>query len=189
MIGAMPRWHLKVFPLILASLLLAVDQISKFWIRDSLMIGESVPEEGLIRLTRVANQGIIFGLDVPLAVPLLLSLMAIAISVLIFYRYGLHRSALVRLAMGFFVGGTLGNTIDRLYHGQVTDFIDISLWGGLARSVSNPADVCALIGISLFLVAIVRLRFSRVPSQAYLVPYLWRRMTQSDQDSGADWER
>lgn len=185
MISGLSRWHRQIFPLILASLVLAIDQVSKLWIRGSLSVGESIPEEGLFRLTRVVNQGIIFGLDAPIAVPLAMSLLAVAVSVLIFYRCGLHESALIRLAMGFFVGGALGNMIDRLYFGHVTDFIDVRLWDGLVRSVSNPADLSIMIGITLFLAAIVRLRFSRVPDRAYLIPYMWRRLVQKDCDRNA----
>ena len=177
----LPRWRTKVFPLILASLFVAVDQVSKLWIRYGLTAGESIPEEGLVRLTRVANQGIILGLDVPVTLPLLLSTVTIASVLFFFYRFNLHRSTLIRLATAFFVGGALGNMIDRLCYGEVTDFIDVQVWSGPVRSVFNPADLFIMAGIAIMVFLIVRLRL-RMPSEAYLIPYVWRRLLRYQQD-------
>ena len=55
------KWENAISPLT-ALLIVAADQLSKFWIRSNLAIGESLFEIGFFRLTRVHNSGAAFGL-------------------------------------------------------------------------------------------------------------------------------
>jgi signal peptidase II len=67
--------------------------------------------------------------------------------VFVYYRYPLSREKLIKIALGFLVGGAIGNLIDRLFigeFGKVTDFIDIGAW-----PVFNLADSATVIGVIL----------------------------------------
>ena len=147
---------------IVALLALEVDQISKLWVREGLVLGESIPQEGVLRITRVANHGMIFGVPAPSAVSLLLPLIVIALFVYLYRLYVFSDSRLLNVAVGLFIGGSLGNVVDRIAFGHVTDFVDLALRGGVVRTTFNIADVCIIIGIILFGIFFLRLRLTSV---------------------------
>jgi signal peptidase II len=147
--------------LIPASLVLLVDQVTKVVVRGNLAEGESVPEEGFLRITHLTNSGIIFGLDAPLAVSLVLPVLVLAVALFLYFRYGPFDGWLMNVAVALFVGGSLGNLLDRLILGHVTDFFDVRLWGGYHWPAFNVADVGILLGAILFIVFVFKLRSGR----------------------------
>ena len=54
-------------------------------------------------------------------------------------------TGLSRLALGLVLGGTVGNLIDRLCFGYVTDFIDVGIWPAF-----NVADSAITVGVLIF---------------------------------------
>lgn len=141
---------------------MAADQLSKLWVRENLALGESVPREGIFRLTYVANRGIIFGIGMPATVSLILPLVVVVVALFLYYRYSLFNNSLMNVAMGFFVGGSLGNLVDRLFFGHVTDFVDIH-WGRFQWPTFNLADMAILLGTLLFIVFIFGFRLRKTP--------------------------
>lgn len=152
------RWVSYCAPLLPASLVLLADQVTKVVVRGSLAEGESVPQEGSLRITHLTNSGIIFGLDAPLAVSLVLPLLVLGVALFLYFRYGPFDGWLVNGAVALFVGGSVGNLLDRLIFGHVTDFIDVRLWGGYHWPAFNVADVGILLGAILFIVFVFKLR-------------------------------
>lgn len=152
------RWFSYGVPLIPASLVLLTDQVAKVVVRANLAEGESVPQEGFFRITHLSNSGIIFGLDAPLVVSLVLPLLVLGAALFLYFRFGPFDGWLVNAAAALFVGGSLGNLVDRLMFGQVTDFFDVRLWSGYHWPAFNVADAGILLGAVLFIVFIFRLR-------------------------------
>ena len=151
-------------PLILFStafIALAADQLTKLWIRSSLEQGDFVPEHGILRLTNSSNEGIIFGLEAPMAFAIAMPIVLVAVALLVYFWYGPIQSRLVNLCLGFFVGGSLGNLVDRVRFGAVTDFVDVRLWGDLHWFTFNVADASIIVGIALFALLISGLRLTR----------------------------
>ncbi|HEX76140.1 MAG TPA: signal peptidase II [Dehalococcoidia bacterium] len=132
--------------LFIAAFVVVVDQISKLWVRSHLLPGESFPEVGFLRLTYVQNTGSAFGLFANQA--FLLSLIAIVglVVILLFYRYLSESNILGNLALGLVFGGAVGNLIDRLRLGYVTDFIDVRLWHDFHWPAFNVADSAITVG-------------------------------------------
>ncbi|MFC2005371.1 signal peptidase II [Chloroflexota bacterium] len=133
-----------------ALLVAAGDQLSKTWIRSNLDLGESLPDTGLLRLTRVHNTGAAFGLfqdqAFSLTIVALVGIIVLLLFVLFFYRrFPLQDNRLCKPALGLVLGGTVGNLIDRLHLGYVTDFIDFGIWPAF-----NIADSAITVGIILF---------------------------------------
>jgi len=130
-----------------------LDQITKFWVRLLIPLGSSLPEDTPIRLTHIHNKGAVFGLVTQRELLIGLTLFFI-LGLLFSYR----RPALadVRGALGLILGGSLGNLIDRLLLGYVTDFIDLRVW-----PVFNLADASIVIGAGLFFLIMLR----RKPSE------------------------
>jgi len=138
---------------IIAIVVILIDQVSKIWIRMHLDIGESV-FFGRWEITHYENSGMAFSLFQGYA--WLFGLIAVLFVIGVFYyrRMGAWNGRFADLIAGFFVGGAIGNGIDRLVFGQVTDFI-VSTSG---RGILNLADYAINIGLIL-LVLYTAVRF------------------------------
>ena len=139
----------RVGPLLLvASVVFAIDQVTKALIRGSLAIGERWPADvELLRLTHVENDGAAFGI-LQGAGPLLVitTTVAIALIALTLLRSDSYpRPQLYALAL--ILGGAVGNLADRIIRGSVTDFIDPTHYPSF-----NLADSAIVIGVSAILV-------------------------------------
>jgi signal peptidase II len=127
----------------------AADQLSKHAIRQSIVPGE---ERGVlpgIQLVNTRNRGVAFGF-LPgnhIAITLVIALALIALLV----YFALHATRpLLWLPTGMLIGGALGNILDRLRDGSVTDFIKLPLgWPPF-----NLADSSITLGVLLLIVAI-----------------------------------
>lgn len=148
-----------------ALLALAADQLTKLWIRSSIQPGEFVPEHGFLRLTNSSNEGIIFGLEAPLAFAIAVPTILVAAALLVYFWYGPIGSRLANLSLGLFVGGSLGNLLDRVRFGAVTDFVDVRLWGKVHWFTFNVADAAIIVGIALFALLISGVRLTRGEKQ------------------------
>jgi signal peptidase II len=144
---------------------LAADQLTKLWIRSSLQLGDFVPDDGPLRLTYSTNDGIIFGIGAPFPVAVAMPVALVGLALLVYSWYGPIGSRLVNLSLGFFIGGTLGNWVDRVTRRSVTDFIDVRLWGDLHWFTFNVADACIIMAIVLFALQISGLRLTRGAKQ------------------------
>ena len=121
-----------------------MDQLTKYLVRTNLLLGESWPDEGFLRLTHGTNSGSAFGLFSSLT-PLLIVASLVAIGFLIyFYRTHALPRPLLRFAIGMILGGAVGNLIDRLRVGSVVDFIDVGPW-----PIFNVADSSIVVGMAL----------------------------------------
>jgi signal peptidase II len=143
------KWPNVVF-FLTALLIVAVDQLTKMWIRSYLPVGQSFPRTGFLRLTHVSNTGGAFGLFQGHSFSLtIVAFAGIAVllvyALLIYHRFPSVDGMLGKSALGLVLGGTIGNLIDRLRFGYVTDFIDVGFW-----PTFNIADSAVVIGVILF---------------------------------------
>lgn len=141
--------------LALAALLL--DQCTKLTARACLLPGEAVPADARWRLTNVANPGLLFGAPASSLVSLLIPVGMILVAAGLYWRFRRPESTLLGVGAGLFIGGTMGNLADRIFYGQVTDFIEVVSSGGDSSMVFNLADLCILAGIVLLEVFVIRL--------------------------------
>jgi signal peptidase II len=153
------RAPLVLFPTAFA--VLAADQVTKEWVRRSLSPGDFVPEHGILRLTCSSNDGVIFGLGAPLWFAITMPVVLVAVALLVYFWYGPVGGRLTNVCLGLFIGGTLGNLVDRLRFRAVTDFVDVRLWGDVHWFTFNLADVGIILAILLFAVLISGMRLTR----------------------------
>lgn len=139
-----------------ALLVIFLDQLSKFLVASHLPLNFSKPLlSGILYLTYIKNTGIAFGFA-PHAGFFLTVLTAVVIIVFIFAAVNYSRkgtagrSMVLQIAAGLVLGGSVGNLIDRIRLGAVTDFIDFKFW-----PVFNFADTAVTIGILIILVEIL----------------------------------
>ena len=131
-------------------LVVTADQLTKnLWI-SSYNEGEVIWQLGFFRLVHVHNTGAAFGLfqgqSFALTIVALLGIaMLLLYALLIYRRFPFLDNTLGKVALGLVLGGTVGNLIDRLRFGYVTDFIDVGIWPAF-----NIADSAVTVGIIIF---------------------------------------
>jgi signal peptidase II len=127
----------------------AADQLSKAAVRASIVPGETRGVLPGIQLVNTRNQGVAFGF-LPghhVAVTVLVGVALLAL--LVYFARNLNKP-LIWLPTGMLLGGALGNVLDRLRAGSVTDFIKFPLgWPPF-----NLADASITIGVLLLLFVI-----------------------------------
>ncbi|MBI63428.1 MAG: signal peptidase II [Chloroflexi bacterium] len=122
------------------------DQITKYSVYKNMSLGESIPAEGIIRITYARNTGMAFSLFENFGIILLILSLIIA-SILIIYLFTIDKPRiLIRIFSGLVVGGALGNILDRIRFGYVNDFIDVGWW-----PVFNIADSSITIAIGIYI--------------------------------------
>jgi len=137
---------INLYFLILTLFIILLDQISKYIIIQNLYLGESVPRTGLFRLTHAQNTGTAFSLFQN-QTDILTIVSFVAIVLIIFIYISLEKtSKYIYFSYGLLFGGAVGNLIDRVRLGYVTDFLDVGFW-----PIFNIADSSITIGIILML--------------------------------------
>jgi signal peptidase II len=135
--------------LILAFVVLTLDQVSKWWVVTEVMNPPRfIPVFPSFNLVMGWNRGVSFGIfdsDSPPNQWLLIALALVVVTVLLVW---LKRddSRLVSAALGMIVGGALGNVIDRIHYGAVADFLDFYV-GDFHWPAFNVADTGITIGV------------------------------------------
>jgi signal peptidase II len=142
--------------LLIAAVIVALDQASKFWITSHLSVGESLPEIGRLLIIHLQNTGAIFGLFTGQGFLLTLVALVGLIVVLMFFRYLSQSSILGSIALGLVFGGAAGNLVDRIRTGAVTDFIYVRLWGDFYWPAFNVADSAISVGVVVLMIFIIR---------------------------------
>jgi signal peptidase II len=132
--------------LVLATVL-AADQLTKRLVIATVDRGDTNAVFPGVEIVRVSNKGVAFGAFSGRPVVMIIVAVALAGLVLWFVLH-LHRP-LVWLPTGLLLGGALGNIIDRLRDGAVTDFIKLPVWPAF-----NLADVAITVGVLALLVAL-----------------------------------
>ena len=144
--------------LVLAAVL-TIDQVSKALARRGIARGDEDPVLPGLKLVNVRNDGIAFGLD-PGGATLIVALIALALLALVLYFVRHGAKPLMWLPVGLLLGGALGNIVDRVREGAVTDFLKIPLWPAF-----NLADVAITFGV-LCLLYVLERRDARDPHRA-----------------------
>ena len=139
-------------------LVIVVDQIVKFIVSAALPLGGVWSPLGgpnpFIQIIHAANTGVAFGLFQNLG-PIFILVPLIVSGVILVYARQLHTTQrFMALALGFMLGGALGNVIDRIRVGYVIDFFDVGI--GSFRNASNVADWCIVLGVILLAIAMWR---------------------------------
>jgi signal peptidase II len=131
----------------------AADQLSKSAVRSSIVPGETRGVLPGIQLVNTRNQGVAFGF-LPGDHVAVTVLVGVALLVLLVYFARNRDKPLIWLPTGMLLGGALGNVLDRVRVGSVTDFIKFPLgWPPF-----NLADASITIGVLLLLFVIERPR-------------------------------
>lgn len=130
---------------LIAGLIVVADQITKELVRQNLAVGQTwAPWEWIepyARFIHWHNTGVAFGMFQGMGI--VFAVLAAVVSVgLVYYYPRLHQNNwIIKLAMSMMLGGALGNLVDRITLGYVTDFISVGTF-----AVFNVADSSITVG-------------------------------------------
>lgn len=137
----------------LALLVVLLDQSTKAWLRAALPLGQSVRLwPGVFHLTHTQNRGAAFSLlEGRTSLLALAALVVVGVIIFAIEKRGARAPRLplsLVLALALPLGGALGNFVDRVRLGYVTDMFDAAI---INFPVFNVADSAITIGIAVLL--------------------------------------
>lgn len=145
------------FVTLIAGSVVALDQITKAVVRRELPLHDAIPVvPGFFAITHASNPGGAFSLFAGahdwIRLPFFFTAATIAIGVLIYFiRQIPDRQRWLLFAIAGVLGGALGNLIDRVAFGQVTDFL-LVYWRSFYWPAFNVADSFISIGVTILVI-------------------------------------
>ena len=138
--------------LFVSSILVLTDQLSKFVVRKTMHLGDSIlviPE--FFHLTYVTNDGMAFGINFPFGIYIFSTISIIFTIFLFWYLWTIKdQGIIIRTGVGLIIAGAIGNLIDRVFLGEVVDFLDFMI-GNYHWYVFNLADSYVTVGMGFIL--------------------------------------
>lgn len=142
----------------ISALIIIIDQFTKYWVVWHLNLKEVLAIDVLppyLNFRMAWNEGVNFGLLSHEAdwSRWALILLALVICGWVIYWGRQFKGFFASLLMGLIIGGAIGNVIDRVIHGAVVDFLNMSCCGINNPYAFNVADIAVFagaIGLILF---------------------------------------
>jgi signal peptidase II len=145
-------WIGRAWPVVLvATAVIGLDQWTKYLVRDAIpLFAYTVPIEAIgayFRFEHVPNYGAAFGLFQGMG-SFFIVVASIVVAVILYYAAVLPpQQRWIRVLLGLQLGGALGNVVDRLTQGYVTDFIKMGIPGVYDWPNYNIADSAIVVGV------------------------------------------
>jgi signal peptidase II len=146
------NWLRRVWLILLvAGVVIALDQWTKTWVRRTIPEYTSVipiPSLGeYVVFEHVRNYGAAFGILQNQGSLFVVIAVVVSLAILVYARHLPVEQRLVRVLLGLQLGGAIGNLIDRLLQGYVTDFVKIGIPGVYYWPNFNIADNSIVLGV------------------------------------------
>ena len=134
------------------ALVLILDQISKFLVRSLMTEGQIIEViKGFFNITYVNNSGVAFSLlSGQRGLVTVVQIIAMLIVAILLYK-SKGKSKLLDISLAMVLGGGIGNIIDRIAFGSVTDMISFSIF----PPVFNVADIGVTVGCALIILDLI----------------------------------
>lgn len=142
----------RIIPMTLyIAILILMDQISKYIIVKTMNIGESIPVIGeVLQITSHRNYGAAWGMLQNQMIFFYIITIIVLIALIYFYYKEAADNLLMQCGLMLIFAGAIGNFIDRLFRGNVVDFIDTKIIN-YDFPIFNVADSCLTIGVFILL--------------------------------------
>lgn len=134
---------------VVALLVILMDQSTKAVVIANVDVGERIGFIPGLTLVHIKNRGVAFGLLSGSDFPLVLVTVAVVMLLVVYFLKNVGHPWLW-LPVGLVLGGAVGNLVDRLVSGMVTDFIDPVIWP--AFNFADAAIVVGVVGLMLDLI-------------------------------------
>ena len=138
--------------LFVSTILVFADQITKGMVRSTMFLYESIPViTDFFHITYVTNDGMAFGLNFPFGIYVFSGVSILFTGFLFWYLWTIQDHGLIiRTGIALILAGAIGNLIDRVFLGEVVDFLDFMV-GDYHWYVFNIADSCVTVGMGFVL--------------------------------------
>ena len=131
-------------------MIVAIDQISKYYIQHTMEVGETIPIiKGIFHITYIENTHTAFGIFKYQSIFFIIAvLISLTLAVLIYKKIIFKNSPKMYNPSLLILGGAIGNLIDRIRtQGKIIDFLDFRFW-----PIFNVADIAIVSGLSILLI-------------------------------------
>jgi len=138
--------------LFVSAILVFADQITKGMVRSTMSLYESIPViTDFFHITYVTNDGMAFGLNFPFGIYVFSGVSILFTGFLFWYLWTIQDHGLIiRTGIALILAGAIGNLIDRVFMGEVVDFLDFMV-GDYHWYVFNIADSRVTVGMGFVL--------------------------------------
>lgn len=128
-------------------LVIVLDRITKMLVQSHMTVGMSIPiVEDVFNLTYILNPGAAFGMLEHNTTFFICLTAVVLIGAALARKQIMAEPPVSRYGMALFLGGAIGNLIDRINTGLVIDFFDFIVW-----PVFNVADIAICVGVGLII--------------------------------------
>jgi signal peptidase II len=138
-----------------AGLIVALDQLTKWWALNALDDGRTIDILWTLRFALAFNEGMAFSQGTGLG--RFIALIAVVVVVALIRSLRTNADTRARIATTLIIGGAVGNVVDRIFRGSswldgaVVDFIDLQWW-----PVFNIADMGIVCGAIVLGYTVIR---------------------------------
>jgi signal peptidase II len=142
------------FLFLIAGTLIILDQISKDYIRAHFVpyVDMWAPWNWMLpyaRIIHVHNTGVAFGMFQGASYVFAALSAIVALAIIYYFHKVPSQDWLLRLALSLQLAGAVGNLVDRLKQGYVTDFVSVGNF-----PVFNVADSCITVGVIILVLGV-----------------------------------
>jgi signal peptidase II len=130
---------------LVAAVVVAADQLTKHLVDGSIPVGDHRDLVPGLQLVHVTNDGVAFSVSAG-GPTVVLVVIGLAVAAILAFFLTHHDRRLLWLPTGMMVGGALGNLVDRIRSGAVTDFVKLPHWPAF-----NLADASITVGVVVLL--------------------------------------
>ncbi len=138
----------------IAAIVIGLDQWTKMLVREAIPVGGSIAPvsfmDDFFQILHWKNTGAAFGIFQN-ANLILMVLSSLIVVVLTWYYFSMKdNNLLIRIGLSLAIGGALGNLIDRITRGYVTDFLSFGRF-----PIFNVGDSAVTVGVGLMVLALL----------------------------------
>lgn len=137
---------------ILAGILVVIDQITKWIVVKNMELYEQITiVKDFFYLTSHRNKGAAWGILEGKMIFFYIVTTIVVIGVIFYMQKYAKESKLLAVSLSFILGGAIGNFIDRIFRGEVVDFLDFIIFN-YDYPIFNVADSSLVVGVILVLI-------------------------------------
>lgn len=138
---------------IIAGILIVLDQITKWIVVKNMELYEQITiVKDLFYITSHRNKGAAWGILEGKMIFFYIITTIVIIGVIFYMQKYARESKFLAISLSFILGGAIGNFIDRIFRGEVVDFLDFIIFN-YDYPIFNVADSSLVVGVILVLIA------------------------------------
>lgn len=141
---------------VIAIVVILVDQLTKWVVDTQMAIGERITIlEQVLYFTSHRNKGAAFGILQGQMWFFYIVTVIVIVAIVYYMQKEAKKSALFGVSLALILGGAVGNFIDRIFRGEVVDFVDTYIFG-YNFAIFNVADAALCVGVGLLFIKMVQ---------------------------------